>query len=72
MRYLEGQRLPEPLASDVAVIELALETGWPPDVIRALDWRDLQLLQVAQEARTKAKWEMQRRAEQRAAHKAAR
>lgn len=72
MRYLEGQQLGEPLDHDVKVIELALETGWPPDVIRGLDWRDLQLLQVVPEARSKSKLELQRRANYRAAREAAR
>lgn len=65
MRYLEGKRLGETLESDVSVIELALKHGWPPDVIRQQDWRDLQLLVLVEEAQTKTRAELKRRADER-------
>lgn len=66
MRYLEGQRLGVVLENDVRILELALRYNWPPDVARRQDWRDLQLLGLMTEAKTKAEAEMKRRADERA------
>lgn len=65
MRYLEGKRLGETLESDVSVIELALKHGWLPSQIRNEDWLDLQLLALVEEAQTKTRAELKRRADER-------
>ena len=69
MRYLEKQQLPQPLANDVRIAELALATGWLPSQIRKEDMRDLEIVELVKEARDKSASELKRRADERHAQK---